>query len=134
MTIFLDTNICSFIIRSSSPSLDRKINRFKKGELYISTVVEYELLFGYEKNPSPRLLSLLQSFFSLVKIAPFDSTAAHSSAIVRANLVRVGRLIGAQDMLIAGHALSLDATLITNNTREFSRVTNLKVEDWSEAN
>ena len=73
-----------------------------------------------------------QIVFALKTVAtlPFDTAAAEHYADLRAHLERAGTMIGSNDLFIAAHARSLDATLITDNIREFSRVPNLRVENW----
>jgi tRNA(fMet)-specific endonuclease VapC len=74
---------------------------------------------------------VVESFLANVEILPFDFAAARHAATVRAALAASGRLIGQYDILIAGHALSLGATLVTNNVDEFRRVDGLAVENWA---
>ena len=76
---------------------------------------------------------MLAEFLAPLEVIPFDEDAAESHGDLRATLEKSGRPIGPLDTLIAGHALSLDATLVTNNTREFQRVRGLRLENWTQA-
>ena len=89
-----------------------------------------ELRFGAEKLVSQRLAEQIAIAASLYDILPLDAGAIGFYATLRAGLERAGTPIGALDTLIAAHALTLDLTLVTDNIREFSRVPNLRVENW----
>lgn len=133
MTFLLDTDICSFAMKRRFPTLEARFAQFGRGELKVSTATEYELHTGASKLANPRRLrQAIDDFLSLVEVLDFGRAAARSAAAVRARLERTGRPIGATDMLIAGHALSIDATLVTNNLREFRRVDGLVLENWAE--
>lgn len=125
----LDTNICSYIIKKQIDAkeflekVDYKIN--------ISSIVMAELLFGSIKKGSPRLKKVIDSFLESAVVYDFDKNAAIEYAKIRAKLEKDGKIIGSNDLLIAAHALSLNATLITNNIKEFGRVSNLKIEQLS---
>ena len=102
------------------------------GSLYISTVTQHELMYGALNSQRPsENVARLAAFLGAMSILTFDSDAAEQSARIRQILKSTGKLIGGLDLLIAGHALSLDATLVTNNTREFERVPDLKLENWA---
>jgi len=75
--------------------------------------------------------SIGRGLLAPLEIAPFDDGAAHCYGVIRADLERRGAVIGAMDMLIAAHAMSISAILVTNNTREFERVVNLALENWA---
>ena len=97
----------------------------------ISTVVLSELEYGVAKSQQvernrQRLADFLQPFI----IVPYDAAAARAYGTLRTQLERSGQLIGREDMMIAAHALSLEATIVTNNAREFQRVSGLVVENW----
>ncbi len=131
MTYTLDTNICSYIMRNSPPKVAAKFQTLKQKDVCISSIVFFELRFGVinsqrvDKNQSE-----LEKFMRSLNIIPFDKKAAESAAVIRKNLQRSGTPIGPMDILIAAHALSKNATLVTNNTREFERVAGLTVENW----
>jgi tRNA(fMet)-specific endonuclease VapC len=131
----LDTNICSFIMRERpSVVLDRLQKAVElQNRIAISVITYYEMLLGaVGKNASPRHAGLVEAFVArLSAILPWDRGAAEEAARVRRELAAKGTLIGGNDTMIAGHALAANCVLVTNNTREFSRVARLRVEDWA---
>ncbi len=91
-----------------------------------------ELRYGVQKSqPIEKNRQALDEFILPLEIADFDETAAEAYGTIRAALEKVGRLIGSMDLLIGAHALALSVTLVTNNTKEFKRIKNLKVVDWA---
>lgn len=111
-------------------------SRNRKGKYYdicISSITYAELLHGVEKSKAKEKNRIaLTMFLSEMQIASFDASAAQSYGIIKADLQKRGMLIGPIDTLIAAHAKALGLTLVTNNTREFSRVDGLELEDWVE--
>jgi len=100
-------------------------------ELVIPTIVLFELHVGLAKSANPdRRRQQLNTFLSYVTVLPFTQTMAAAAAIIRAKLEAQGQPIGPLDCLIAGTALAQIATLVTHNTREFSRVESLLLTDW----
>lgn len=95
-----------------------------------STIVAAELRYGCKKSGSPRLRAAVEAILSELDILPFDEPASHAYGTLRAALEARGLPIGSNDMLIAAQALALDAIVATENTREFSRVDGLTVENW----
>ena len=92
-----------------------------------------ELEYGASKSQAPeRNRAALQQFLLPLETVAFDAGATQIYGQLRSELERQGNIIGSLDMLIAAQALSLDATLVSNNVREFSRVTNLKLENWAQ--
>ncbi|TYB33023.1 MAG: type II toxin-antitoxin system VapC family toxin [Flexistipes sinusarabici] len=131
MIYMLDTNICGYIIRNKPEHLREKLKKADtEGTLALSAVVVSELLYGAMKKKSDKLLDIVLMFISNFTIFDFDRDAASEYAGIRASLEFSGKLIGANDLFIAAHAKSLDALLITNNTKEFKRVNGLKIENW----
>ena len=131
MKYLLDTDICVYVINERPR---RTLERFMKqevGEIGISSVTAAELAFGVTKSGSQRNRRALEAFLLPLKIADFDLAAAFSYGEVRTFLEGNGQVIGPLDMLIAAHAKSLGATLVTNNLREFKRVPGLAVENWA---
>jgi len=129
----LDTNICSFAMRRQ-PEVIRRIRAgSSSGRVVISTIAYSELMDGtLGPKASPMLPQLLSAFLpSLGGIIAWDRVAAERTAQVRLALRRAGTPISPNDSAIAGHALALDATLVTTNTREFARVPGLRIEDWT---
>ncbi|MEO1368228.1 MAG: PIN domain-containing protein [Acidobacteriota bacterium] len=132
MTFLLDTDICSFAMKRRFAGLEERLLQFDSGELKVSAATEYELQVGaLKRGNSDHLQRVIGKFLSLVEVLDFDRDAARNAAAVRARLEQAGRPLGAMDMLIAGHALSIGATLVTNSVREFSRVEGLTVENWA---
>lgn len=127
----LDTNIVSAIMRSPVDSSVRlAFDAVSAEDLCVSIVTAAELKFGLANKYSAKLAQRLDSLFEIVEIIGFEQPADKHYADIRAYLARVGRPIGSNDLLIAAHARSLDIVLVTDNVREFSRVPNLRVENW----
>jgi tRNA(fMet)-specific endonuclease VapC len=130
MSYLLDSDILSFLIRGNK-EVEKKYIEIGSDNVAISVVSQAEILFGLEKNPlsaarQARVLAMIEE----VTCLPISSEVAAAYSKVRAYLERNGIPIGPNDTWIAAHALSLGATLVTNNTREFKRVKGLKVENW----
>lgn len=132
MTFMLDTDSCSFLMKRSSNALMRRVQDFAPRELKISAITRYELEYGVRRRAAAsRLRRLLHAFLLNVDVLPFGEPAACHAGSIRAQLARDGELIGAHDLLIAGHARAAQATLVTHNVREFARVPDLAVVDWA---
>ncbi len=133
MKYLLDTNICVFVIRQKSLSVLRHLRQQQAGDVGISTVTLAELRYGADKSlNSPKNHMALDAFLMALETVPFDADAADAYGHVRSDLESRGTPIGPLDNMIAAHALSLGVTLVTNNTGEFSRISELVVEDWTE--
>jgi tRNA(fMet)-specific endonuclease VapC len=129
MTYFLlDTDICSYAIRGRE-DLQRRIHAHHGDRVSISVITEAELRFGALNRPSSK--SLVDRFVLTSGTLPFTSSDTVAYAGLRLALQQAGTPIGANDMLIAAHALSRNMTLVTNNEREFRRVPGLRVENWA---
>jgi len=128
-----DTNMCIFIIKKKSPSLMEKLKKNRKKGFNISSITLAEMEYGIEnaaiEYKEKNKLALME-FLSIFKIRDFDEHAAIEYGILKKDLKDRNCLIGSLDMLIAAHAKSLKMTLVTNNTGEFKRIKNLKIEDW----
>lgn len=132
MKFLLDTNICVSVVRSKLPRLIQKLRSHAAEELAISTITLAELRYGADKSQFPaRNHTALNTLLAPIAISHFDDQCADQYGIVRSQLERRGLSIGPIDTLIAAHALRLKITLVTNNVREFSRVPNLQIEDWT---
>jgi tRNA(fMet)-specific endonuclease VapC len=127
----LDTNICIYIINERPKKVLDQFKRFDLSDLGVSSVTVAELAYGVSKSASARNRSALQAFLLPLDIAFFDTSAAMAYGDLRASLERKGQPIGPLDLQIAAHALSLNAVLVTNNVREFRKVTGLRVENWA---
>ena len=131
MKYLLDTNICVFVIRGKSPLVLQRFRQQLPDDLGVSTVTLAELRYGADKSNDPiRNHAALNSFLAPIQILTFDAECADYYGKVRSDLERRGLPIGPLDTMIAGHAVSLGAVLVTNNVREFARVTGLRVENW----
>lgn len=126
----LDTNIISDALRNTRGGCAVRIAESDPDSLCTSIVVAAELRFGAEKKGSAELSERVDRVLSSLPVKALCSDADLFYAQVRADLERRGQLIGANDMLIAAHALALDAILVTDNVAEFSRVQGLLVENW----
>ena len=131
MKVLLDTNICIYLIKRRPQEVRERFERYAVGEIGLSSITVSELQYGVEKSRrvDQNRAALMQFLLPLV-IADFDYEAAVVYGRVRAELERLGTPMGPLDTLIAAHALSLDVTLVTNNEREFSQVSDLRVENW----
>jgi len=128
----LDTDICSYIMKRSNKPVLRRLARTPVSEVCISVVTKAELLFGVEISPQRHQdEAALGAFLSYVAILDFPDQASLHYAQIRADLKTRGAMIGANDLFIAAHARSLGLTLVTNNTREFGRVRNLAIDNWT---
>ena len=132
MLYMLDTNICSYIIRNKPQSIKAKLQEVEQNHtVALSSIVVSELLYGATKKDSPKLMRIVSAFIDNFIIYDYSKVSAQSYANIRTDLEKKGQIIGANDLLIASHALSLGAVLVTNNTREFKRVEKLILEDWT---
>ena len=127
----LDTNTCIAIIKKHPAAL-RKLRGKWVGQVGISSITLSELAFGAAKsNRSKDALAALGEFLLALEVAALDEAAAMKHGDVRASLERRGRPIGPLDTLMGSHASALDVILVTNNTKEFSRIEGLRIEDWT---
>ena len=131
---FLDTNICIYVINSGPQRVLQRFRREPLGSIGISSVSAAELAFGVAMSGSARNREALEMFLAPLEILPFDEAAIWHYAELRSTLKKQGQAIGPMDMTIAAHALSIRVTLVTNNTREFSRVSGLSLENWVDQN
>lgn len=133
MRYMLDTNICVYAIKHKPEQVFRRLQEHAPSEVCISSVTYAELVHGVEKSQSiEKNRVALALLLANIEIMDFDSLAAESYGRIRADLEKLGTPIGPLDMMIAGHARSLDYTIVTNNTKEFVRVQGLKLENWAE--
>ena len=129
---FLDTNICVFILNGRFPYLNKHYLECGKSEIKIPSVVLFELCYGAEKSQKrEQNLSKIRILTSEVEIAPLDAQAAKIAGEIRARLEFAGTPIGGNDLLIAAIVRANNGVLVTNNTKEFSRVSGLHIEDWT---
>ena len=132
MKYMLDTDICIYLIRKKPPEVLQKFRGYSVGELGLSSITVAELQYGVQKSQYPdQNQQALEQFLLPLVMVDFDHRAAMVYGKIRSTLEKQGTLIGSLDMLIAAQALSLNVALVTNNTREFSRVPDLKVVNWA---
>lgn len=132
MKYMLDTNICIYAIKHRPETVIKNFLKHDPDEICISSITYAELMHGVEKSQAKeRNRVAITMFLSAITILEFNNYAAEEYGKIRAELERKGMPIGPMDMLIAGHARAENLILVTNNTREFFRVENLKVEDWT---
>ena len=131
MKYLLDTNICIALIRQRPAGLLQRLTALEPGEVGLSSITLAELIYGAAKSSqTEQNLAALEQFLLPLELVNFDESAATVYGQIRAGLEREGKIIGSMDMLIAAHALSLNTILVTNNTKEFGRVSGLLLEDW----
>ena len=128
--ILLDTHICIHIINAKPPAVLARFQHYRLGEIGLCSVVAAELAFGVAKSGSARNRQALEMFLAPLTILPFDAAAVWAYGDLRAELERRGTPIGSLDTMIAAHALSRQALLVTNNTREFAKVPGLQLDNW----
>ncbi len=128
----LDTNICIYIIRKKPKKVLNQLQSISPTEIGISAVTLGELQYGVENSKQPtKNQEALNYFLAPLEIYLFGVEAAQMYGKVRADLETRGKTIGPFDTMIGAHALALGAILVTNNTREFSRIKSLSVENWT---
>jgi len=129
----LDTNHCIFLINHKYPQVGRRLARQKVGAVAVSTITTAELWHGVENSTrKEQNQAALGKFLLPLEVLPFDEKAAQAYGNIRCQLERMGKVIGAMDLLIAAHAVSSGAVLVSQNLREFQRVPGLKLEDWTQ--
>ena len=131
MRYMLDTNICSYVLRSRPPSVKARFDEAGPGALTISTVVLAGLLYGAARHPSAAAIRReIGDLTCRLDVVSWDEAAAEHHGAIRATLEKRGTPLGAMDMLIAAHARSRGATLVSNDVRHFDRVEGLLVANW----
>ena len=130
MRYLLDTNIISEALKKPNGKIARKFSRLKAGSFGLSTIVSCEILYRLEKHPSDKIANKIRRGLQTIPVLDIPAAAAKTYGTIRANLERRGLTIGANDMLIAAHAIHANLTLVSDNVKEFDRVPGLKVENW----
>lgn len=127
----LDTNIASYVIKGTLPSIRKRLGRIPMAQLFVSAVTEAELRYGVARRPeATRLARVVEEFLIRVTILPWDSKAAKAYGDLRAELERAGQPMGNLDTMIGAHALAMGFVLVTNDMA-FTRIKKLKTENWS---
>lgn len=133
MKYLLDTNICIYLIKKKPSQVLAKFQTLEVSDIGISSITVAELEYGVSKSQQQsKNRDALMQFLMPLEIIEFNQEAAIAYGKIRSNLESRGLVIGAMDMLIAAHALSLGVTLVSNNLREFSRINHLSLENWAE--
>ncbi|MBD2168342.1 type II toxin-antitoxin system VapC family toxin [Calothrix membranacea FACHB-236] len=133
MRYLLDTNICIYIIKQKPQKVLDKFQSLSISDVGISSITVAELEYGVAKSEQQeKNRAALLQFLLPLEIVDFNQASAVIYGTIRSNLESRGLIIGAMDLLIAAHALSLGVILVTNNVREFSRIPNLLLENWAE--
>ena len=131
MKFLLDSNTCIQLLNDSHPGVRRRFFSHLPSDLGLCSIVKAELLYGaYRSARVPANLQRLQTFFEALRSLPFDDSCAQTYGQLRAMLSAKGASIGANDMLIAATGLAHGLTVVTHNTREFSRIDGLSLLDW----
>jgi tRNA(fMet)-specific endonuclease VapC len=129
MRFLLDTNIVSDLVKNPRGKIADRISDVGEAEVCTSIVVAAELRYGATKRNSSRLTAQLESVLGALEVLALEAPVDTVYGEIRAGLERTGQPIGANDLLIAAHALALGLTVVTDNEREFSRIDDLRVEN-----
>ena len=132
MNFLIDTNICIYIMNNHPPEVIHRFKNSEVGDIGISSITVSELQYGVSKSKRKKENQhRLEEFLSPFEILAYDDIAAAYYGEIRAWLEKKGVVIGPLDLLIAAHTLSRDLVLVTNNEKEFKRITSLKIENWA---
>lgn len=133
MKYLLDSNICIYALNATHRSVLEKFREHGPDNLGVSAIVAAELAFGAENSQRQSAsIKALELFLESVTVLSWEQSAIWQYSRIRKQLKDSGTPIGAMDLLIAGHAMDMDLTLVTNNTREFERIKGLKLENWAQ--
>ena len=128
----LDTDMCSYIIKERPESVRQRFQTIAMEQLCVSVVTYAELIYGVERSSSKRVnRPIIEDFVRHLDVMDWDTEAADQYGVIRAELEAAGTPIGAMDMMIAAHAKSTKAVLVTNNQKHFTKVKGLKIENWT---
>jgi tRNA(fMet)-specific endonuclease VapC len=130
MRYLLDTDIVSDLVRNPQGKVAQHIRRVGEAQVCTSIIVAAELRYGAAKKNSPKLSSQLEAVLGALQILPLETPADAAYGVLRTRLEQAGTPIGANDLLIAAHALALGYTIVTDNDREFARAENLRLQNW----
>lgn len=130
MRYLLDTNILSALIRDPHGPVAERIAKHTEADLFTNIVVACELRYGAAKRGSSSLTQRIEQLLATLEVAAIEPGVDAAYARIRNELERLSRPIGANDLLVAAHALAADATLVTHSVDEFRRVHGLEVDDW----
>lgn len=132
MEFMLDTNTCIYIIKRKPPEVIDRLKQTEISKIGISSITLSELTYGVSKSSRPEQNRIaLAQFIAPLEVLPYNDDASQYYGDLRAHLEKLGTPIGALDMLIGAHALSIACTLVTNNEKEFVRIPELKIVNWA---
>ena len=133
MLHMLDTDAASYLIKGKSPAIEARLAALVPSTVCVSVLTRAELQYGLKRLSADHRLHLaVRQFLKIVRILPWDTDAADWYAEIRHQLVSTGQPIGEMDMMIAAHALSAGAVLVTNNSRHYARIeAPLILENWA---
>ncbi len=127
----LDSNTCIHLLNERHPNIERKFMSCSPSDIALCSIVKAELLYGARHSQRVDAnLQRLKLFFHPLMSVSFDDRCAEEYGQIRATLTAAGNIIGPNDLFIAAIARAYDATLVTHNTKEFGRITGLRMEDW----
>ena len=133
MKYFLDTNIIIYAIKSSYPKIKEHFEKVPSFNIFIPSIVKAEIEYGAKKsNDYAKVIELYNKFMCAYNVVSFAEEESIIYGDIRSDLEKMGKVIGANDMLIASIVISYDGVLVTHNTKEFERIKNLRIEDWTE--
>ena len=130
MRYLLDTNIISDLLRNPAGKVAQHVKRVGESKVCTSIIVAAELRYGVAKKGSPRLASALEAILTALEVLALERPADKAYGRIRAHLEKSGRPMGANDLLIASQAVALGYTLVSDHEREFSRIEDLRHENW----
>jgi tRNA(fMet)-specific endonuclease VapC len=130
MRFLLDTNIVSYLVRHPRGKISDRIAEVGEEHVCTSIIVAAELRFGATRKNSSRLTAQLEGVLGAIDLLALEAPVDAVYGMIRASLERTGQPIGANDLLLAAHALTLGHTVVTDNEREFLRIDDLRVENW----
>lgn len=131
MIYYLDSNICVYFLKGLYPSIMENIQNINPNNIKIPSIVKAELLYGAEKSQQKtKNLSNIKRFLEPYEIIPFDDDCSIVYSRIRSSMELKGTIIGPNDYIIASTVLAKNGILVTNNTKEFERIKNLKIEIW----
>ena len=133
MIWLLDTNTCIYFLNRASEGIAKRFKELSPAQIKLPSITVAELYYGALKSQKKdKVIPVLEKFLSPFEIVPFGDKEVKTYAQIRADLEREGNIIGPNDLIVAAITFSHGATLVTHNTREFQRVSNLLVEDWTQ--
>jgi tRNA(fMet)-specific endonuclease VapC len=133
MRYLLDTNIVSDLVRRPQGRTAQRIRDVGEAQVCTSIIVAAELRYGAAKRGALRLSAQLEAVLGALDVLPLEPPADAAYGRLRADLERIGRPVGGNDLLIAAHAIALGHTIVTDNEREFARIEGLACENWLRA-